>query len=63
MFNVFVAIDSETDHFPIGEYRKNWDTEVLKKIDIKIKEYEEDTKDQVKNACINLIKQLSKKQF
>ena len=60
LLNIFRSIDSDTDHFPIGEVRQNWDKKALAREDIKMKAYEEDVKDEVKQACKKLIEELGK---
>jgi len=52
---VFVGIDSETDHLPLGEIRKLWNAEVLKKKDEELKNYEVKVEERAFAACKNLI--------
>ena len=40
-FNVFRAIESQTDHLPIGKVRDLWSPDALKEKDKEIKEVEE----------------------
>jgi hypothetical protein len=40
-WDVFVGIDSGTDHLPLEEHRKNWAPEALASKDIEIKEAED----------------------
>ena len=58
-FAVFESIDSDTDHFPIGDVRQYWNKESLAKADIEMKAYEEDVKNEVREACEKLISELS----
>lgn len=60
--NIFRSIDSDTDHFPMGELRKLWDQQSLVRVDLEIKNYEEDVRDEVREACKKLIKELSSRQ-
>jgi len=52
---VFVGIDSETDHLPLGEIRRLWNREVLKIKDEELMRYEVQVKERAFNACKNLI--------
>jgi len=40
-FLVFVGIDSETDHLPVGEVRRHWSAEALVRKDAEIKKAED----------------------
>ncbi|MEI9961063.1 MAG: hypothetical protein WDM76_07975 [Limisphaerales bacterium] len=55
----FVAIDSSTDHLPIGEIRKLWNPEVLMQKDKEIAECENFYRAQAREACERLIKKVS----
>ena len=60
------AIDSETDHFPVGDQRSNWDPEILKRVDEEIRDYLEDAKGDIAEACNEVVKhygQISTKQL
>ena len=52
---VFVGIDSQTDHLPLGEVRKFWNSEVLKAKDEELKQFELWVKEQAFTACKNVI--------
>jgi hypothetical protein len=52
---VFVGIDSETDHLPLGNVRRQWNAEVLKVKDEELKCYEDRVKERAFSACKNLI--------
>ena len=52
---IFVAIDSETDHLPIGPERLNWDADSLRARDSEIAEYEVAFREDVLAACKKLI--------
>jgi hypothetical protein len=48
---VFVGIDSETDHLPIGEVRRSWNQEALVAKDKEIKDYEKKVQEDAFDAC------------
>ncbi len=50
------AIDSETDHFPIGNQRANWAPESLKKLNQEIEEYLADARDDIFEICRKIIR-------
>lgn len=55
----FVTIrgfESETDEFPVGEARKHYDSEYLKKLDLKLKWYLDQMMPNLIEACQNIIK-------
>ncbi|HXD01538.1 MAG TPA: hypothetical protein VN048_19540 [Verrucomicrobiae bacterium] len=52
---VFVGIDSESDHLPLGDVRRHWDEEVLKTKDEELRRFELSMKEQAFRACENLI--------
>src|SRR4029078_6496091 len=54
-FNLFVAIDSDTDHLPVDRERRNWSTEALERKDKEIAEAESFYKDQVAEQCKSLL--------
>jgi hypothetical protein len=49
------AIDSETDHFPIGNQRANWAPESLKKFEQEIEEYLADARGGIFESCREII--------
>ncbi|MGH7438118.1 MAG: hypothetical protein ACRENE_20740 [Polyangiaceae bacterium] len=51
LFMPFVAVTSETDHFPIGEERANWDLDVLREKDLEIRAYDEACRAQMVPHC------------
>jgi hypothetical protein len=55
----FIAIDSSTDHLPIGEVRKLWNKEALAQKDKEIAECEVFYRAQAREACERLIKKVS----
>jgi hypothetical protein len=54
-FMPFVAIDSETDHLPVGKVRELWSTKALRDKDKEIKEAEKLYRDKAQEACRKLI--------
>jgi len=55
----FVAIDSSTDHLPIGEVRKLWNPEVLVQKDNEIAKCEDFYRVQAREARESLMKKVS----
>ena len=60
-FLVFVGIDSETDHLPVGEVRKHWSAEALAQKDAEIKEAEDFFRDRALTAARVLIQRYEKR--
>ena len=58
-FNLFIAIESETDHLPIGSVRKLWSDEALVRVDKEVEESERFYRKQVEAACQEIIKNFS----
>lgn len=58
---VFVGIDSETDDLPLGDARRYWNAEALKKTDAELTEYEARVREQALQACRNLISRYAPK--
>ncbi|MEW6639818.1 MAG: DUF2489 domain-containing protein [Pseudomonadota bacterium] len=56
VFLAIRAIESETDHFPIGDQRANRAPEALKKLDQKVEEYLADARDDIYEACREIIR-------
>ena len=54
-FNLFVVIDSDTDHLPVDWERQNWSVEALARKDVEISECEMFYKESVIAACKKLI--------
>jgi hypothetical protein len=55
----FIAIDSSTDHLPIGEVRKLWNPEVLVQKDKEIAKWEDFYRVQAHEACERLMEKIS----
>jgi len=53
---VFVGIDSETDHLPLGEVRRLWNPAALKVKDAELAAYEVKVRERAFEACRALIK-------
>jgi len=59
-WRTFVAINSETDHLPMGEERKHWSAEALAAKDIEIRKAEELYRPQALEAARRLIRRYEK---
>jgi hypothetical protein len=56
---VFVAIDSETNHLPVGTDRREWAPDALEAKDREIREYEQASRDDAYRAARSLLKKYS----
>ena len=56
----FTAIDSETDALPVGDARKEWSLDALKRMDKEITEAEDFYQDGAMNAAAELIRLLER---
>ena len=54
-FTTFVAIDSESDHLPVGGVRREWAPDALQRKDAEIRIVEERWRDEALNAARNLL--------
>jgi hypothetical protein len=54
-FTFFVAIDSESDHLPIGEVRQHWNPEALRAKDAEIASFEAFYREKAFEICRRLI--------
>jgi hypothetical protein len=54
-FELFIGIDSETDHLPVGEVRKYWNPEALRAKDAELARFESQVRDRAFEACRSLI--------
>ena len=54
-FVVLCALDSETDHLPVGAQRKRWDPTALVERDALVQRIETDAKQDVEAACRNIL--------
>ena len=57
---VFLGIDSETDHLPVGEVRKHWSAHALAEKDIEIKEAEDFFRESAYTAARRLVQKYEK---
>ncbi len=55
----FIAVDSETDHLPMGSVRALCDPDYLVRVDKEINRYIDLESDDIREACVELIKKLS----
>lgn len=53
------AIESETDHFPLGEVRSQCASDYLQKIDVEMQSYLSDTRQDILDACKEIIRTFS----
>jgi len=54
-FRIFIGIESETDHLPVGDERQYWNAAVLSEKDKEIAEYEDNKMKVVIESCKELI--------
>ena len=59
-FLIFAAIDSDTDHLPVGNVREHWSLNALEMKDKEICDVEDIYRDQVIEACKKLILRFEK---
>jgi hypothetical protein len=52
---VFIGIDSESDHLPIGDVRQHWNPDALLVKDAELTDYEARVRERAFEACRNLI--------
>jgi len=55
-FVVLGALDSETDHLPVGAERKLWEEKALVERDAIVSRIEADAKEEVESACRNILR-------
>ena len=55
IFNIFIGIDSETDHLPVGDERRHWSKDALAAKDTEILKYEDSQRSDAQAACKRLI--------
>ena len=55
MFGLFIAIDSETDHLPVGPERRHWAADALASKDVEIHRYEESWRQDAFEAARKII--------
>ena len=54
------AIESETDHFPVGGIRSQWGIDSLARVDVEMKNFLSDAKVDIINSCSELIQYFEK---
>jgi hypothetical protein len=54
-FVYFIAIDSQTDHLPIGEVRQRWNPEALREKDAEVAAFEAAEREKTFEICRRLI--------
>ena len=54
-FTFFVALDSESDHLPIGEVRQRWNPEALRAKDAEVAKFEAFYREKAFEICRRLI--------
>jgi hypothetical protein len=54
-FLFFVALDSETDHLPVGDLRKHWSADALRAKDDELEKFEASARDEALVVCRSLI--------
>ena len=59
-FLSFSGIDSQSDHYPLGEFRETWEADALAREDADRLEFERDFKDAVIADCHELIERFGK---
>lgn len=59
VFNPICGMESETDHFPLGEVRKYCDASYLQKMDEDLRHYLDDAKDDIIKACKDIVEEFS----
>jgi hypothetical protein len=57
-FTQFAAIESETDHLPVGPVREHWSPEALLRKDLEIKKVEDFYRSRIVEPCKKLIERL-----
>ena len=53
-FRIFVGVDSESHHLPIGDVRKHWQADALKKKDEEIRSLEDYYRKDVVEAAVRI---------
>ncbi|MBU0983826.1 MAG: DUF2489 domain-containing protein [candidate division Zixibacteria bacterium] len=59
-FMFFIAADSETDHFPVGQQRKLCADEYLQRVDREMQRYLADAREDMMTACRNIVSVFSR---
>jgi hypothetical protein len=59
-FTFFVGLDSETDHLPVGEVRRHWAEDALRRTDEELRACESFYRDRTFRVCHSLIQRYDK---
>ena len=59
-FAFFVAVHSETDHLPVGEVRRHWAADALRRSDEELLACESFYRDRAVRVCQSLIQRYEK---
>lgn len=57
-FTVFIGVDSEADELPIGDERRHWHPDALRRLDPKLHEFCSHYRPAVEDACRKVIARL-----
>jgi hypothetical protein len=57
-FRVFIGVDSESLDFPVGDERRHWHPDALRKLDPNLRAFETHHRPHVEDACRKLIARL-----
>ncbi len=58
-FNLFTAVDSETDHLPLGSQKDQCSTSYLERVQREERQYLESARDDIVQACKEIIRKLN----
>lgn len=59
LFMPIIVVESETEHFPVGELRSQWQKDSLARVDAEVGAYIARVRESVLEACIALVKEYS----
>lgn len=54
------AIESETEHFPLGAVRSHYAMEYIQSLDVELDAYLSDAKDDIRSTCTELIQAIER---
>ncbi len=63
IFTPFIGIDSQTDHYPLGNVRDLCDPNYLARVDKEMEEFLCFASECIREACCDLIKKLNNKDY
>ncbi len=61
LFLPIIGVDSETDHYPFGKVRDQYNADYLKKLDEEIKAYETRNKNLIVDVCKDIVTKYANK--